>query len=496
MFYVTSYAQMGREIKPVDEATQAKLKSAVEAAPNDLTAHQQYIKGIGGVANEKLPKQYEEWMTKYPELAIIPFAIGEAYANAESPNAKPWLLKAVARDPQMAKAYFYLWLDGERWGDFSGASEYLKKAMEADPSSPDYAFYYRSGFRETDPERYREGMLEMPKLFPESERGAQALYWLGYWTADTNDKIAIYIQLKNTYPPEKFRWSLSGMSGFFDAYLEQNPERALELAQEILSLPDIDEKTWNANLKLAQDLIRVKNLMAQNKAKEAQEIIAEVEVSRWSSVKEMIILLKAEIADAAGNTTLAYDKLLNYYASTPSDNVQKMLMEYGKKVGKGTEKVFDDIWKIRDADAVQATPCSFDLEQYLKSGKTSLSDYKGKVILLTYWFPGCGPCRGEFPNFEHVIKKFSEKEVVYIGINVVEEQDEYVVPFMKSSGYSFIPLKGETDKQGNLTAIGCPTNYLLDQEGRIVFKKFRINEHNERALELMIKELLEYHLNK
>jgi hypothetical protein len=62
---------------------------------------------------------------------------------------------------------------------------------------------------------------------------------------------------------------------------------------------------------------------------------------------------------------------------------------------------------------------------------------------------------------------------------------------MKSSGYSFIPLKDEEDKRGNLVAPGAPTNYLIDGSGRIIFKNFRTDSDNERVLELMISETIE-----
>ena len=62
---------------------------------------------------------------------------------------------------------------------------------------------------------------------------------------------------------------------------------------------------------------------------------------------------------------------------------------------------------------------------------------------------------------------------------------------MKSSGYSFIPLKDEEDKRGNLVAPGAPTNYLIDGNGRIIFKNFRTDGNNERVLELMISETIE-----
>ena len=154
-----------------------------------------------------------------------------------------------------------------------------------------------------------------------------------------------------------------------------------------------------------------------------------------------------------------------------------------------SNSVVKNIWKIRDNTAKQAT--NFSLENYLSVGKTALSDYKGKIILLTYWFPGCGPCRAEFPHFESVLKSFNKNEVAYLGLNLEPSQDEAVLPFLKQTGYSFTPLHDDRGRQkGNLTADGAPTNYLIDQKGRIVFSGFRIDAENERTLELMIKETL------
>ena len=118
--------------------------------------------------------------------------------------------------------------------------------------------------------------------------------------------------------------------------------------------------------------------------------------------------------------------------------------------------------------------------------------YKGKVILMTFWFPGCGPCRGEFPHFENVVRKFKGKDLVYLGINVYPKQDEYVLPFMKGTKYSFIPLKGTSEWAFEAYGVrGQPTNFLIDKKGNIVYSNFRTDIDNERTLELMIQSLLE-----
>jgi len=488
----TAYGQsrQNRAKAPVDADTLAKLKSYVVANPNDLNGHEKFIRYLGADSPE-VAAQYEIWVKQFPKSSIVPYSLGKAYAGMESPKARPWLLKAVAIDPKMAKAYSDLWIDGERWGDFKVAREYLKKAMETEPTSPDYAFYYRSGLKGSDPEGYRKGMYEMTQLFPTSERGAQSLYWLGLYVKDNKEKLAIYTQLKNQYPPEKFNWSSSGMYDFYYLYLHTTPEKAIELAQYMatVSTREGDKKSWSGRVKLAQDLIQVKSLMAQNKYTEAQTAVESITLERRSAATDMINLLKAELCDITGNTAVAYKKLVYSYAAAPADDIYEAMEKYGKKLGKDKNELFADIWKIRDSVSVPATP--FSLGQYFKEGKASLADFKGKVILLTYWFPGCGPCRGEFPNFENVVRKFTKEQLVYIGINIAAEQDEYVVPFMKSSGYSFIPLKDEEEKRGNLVAPGAPTNYLLDQNGRIIFKNFRTDSNNERVLESMIEEILD-----
>jgi len=113
------------------------------------------------------------------------------------------------------------------------------------------------------------------------------------------------------------------------------------------------------------------------------------------------------------------------------------------------------------------------------------------VVLLTYWFPGCGPCRVEFPHFEAVLKKFKTSDIAYLGLNLEPSQDEAVLPFLKESGYTFTALHDAWGRnKGNLPANGAPTNYLIDRKGRIIFSNFRIDTENEKTLELMIKEML------
>lgn len=479
------------------QKTMDSLKMAIEKNPSNLDLHEAYLKASGftkwGVKDDPaFINQYKKWMKQFPKVAAIPYALGHAYANKESPKAKPFLLKAIQLDPKMDVAYFDLWIDAERWGEFEKGAQYIGKASEIKPDDPNYAFYYANSFDDKDFEKYKTLSLEVANKFPKSERGAQALYWLAVKSKSNADKAKYFEMQKEKFPPSKFGWSSSGMSNYYDLLLKESPEQAEKLAEYMLGNTSEarEKKSWQQNLGTAKSLNEADALISQHKYAEAITVLDSAKYSRWSSAKDIILVKKAKALSASGNVAEAYSNLKFSYAISPEPEIGKAMFGYGAKLGKNEKDIVNDVWQIRDTMSKVATP--FTLTNYFTKGKTSLSDYKGKVVLLTYWFPGCGPCRGEFPHFQNVVDKFKGKDFAYVGINIVSEQNDYVLPFMKSSGYTFTPLEDvEGRDKGNLNNGGAaPVNFLIDKDGKIVFKNIRTDGSNEDVLEAMISQTL------
>lgn len=487
------FAQDNDETGEDKNANISEIVKAINKYPDSLALHEEYLKASGftswGAKDDPLfTAQYKKWMAKYPKSATLPYALGHAYAQKESPNAKPWLLKAIKLNPALDKAYFDLWLDAERWGQFEKGQEYIRKASEIKPDDPNYAFYYASGFDNSNPEKYKKLSLEVAKRFPESERGAQALYWLGARSKDIPSKIKYYELLKEKYSPAKFGWSSSGMMSLYDLLLIPSPDKALKLAIEMAGVVknERDQKFWSAQKVTSLKILKAQNLIEMGKASEAIKVLDSVKLPRNPD----FIVFKAKAFEKANQPVEAYNLLLEEYAKNPSNEIGKALFKYGASIQKSNGQVDKEVEYIRDTAAKKAT--DFSLNQYFEKGKKSLKDYEGKVILLTYWFPGCGPCRGEFPHFQNVVNKFKGQDLVYLGINIVPEQNDYVIPFLRSSGYTFIPLEDfEGRNKGNLdNRNAAPMNFLIDKTGRVVFKNFRTDGDNEDVLENMISALL------
>ncbi|MGE7774200.1 redoxin domain-containing protein [Chitinophaga sp. NPDC101104] len=488
----TINAQAQGPIVKKGKGTPAEIAAARKAVEKDFKnakAHEEYIY-LAGVESPEVKAQYDKWIKSHPKSVEIPFAFAQALYNGELPAAKPYLEKVIQLDPKNGEAYQMLWIDAERWGDFAAGREYLRKATESDPKNANYAFYYASSHEDVDSAKHHDLMLSMPDRFPGTERGAQALYWLAQRSTNPAVKMQVWEKSRRQYDPGKSSWTSGAMNGYFSYLLPIDAQKAQQLANEMLQNDSLREnKQWLQARSVAEKILAGRILMAKKNYAEAIEMLSAAPKIRYSSSQTVLLKEIALANDAMGNTAGSYDSLLKNYAVDPTDEIYALMKKYGGKIGKNNDAIQADVWKVRKSAAQPAT--AFSLDNYMTAGKTSLADLKGKVVLVTYWFPGCGPCRGEFPHFEAVVRKYGKDQLAYIGINIAHEQDPYVVPFINQSGYSFTPVRDEPTKRGNLVARGAPTNYLIDKEGNIVFSNFRTDEHNHRTLELMINELLD-----
>lgn len=119
----------------------------------------------------------------------------------------------------------------------------------------------------------------------------------------------------------------------------------------------------------------------------------------------------------------------------------------------------------RDRAALVGTP-SEDWTTTDLDGRThALKDYRGKVVILDFWYRGCGWCIRAMPQMKQVAAHFEEEPVVVFGMNTdrKEEDARFVVEKM---GLTYANLKA-TGLPEKYKVQGFPTLLILDQEGVI-----------------------------
>ena len=113
------------------------------------------------------------------------------------------------------------------------------------------------------------------------------------------------------------------------------------------------------------------------------------------------------------------------------------------------------------------------------------------MVLLNFCYPLCGPWRGENPNLQKVLEKYKDKFVI-LAVNVHPDEGKYVLPYTNGNRFGFVPLKSNMEfAEKEFQARGMPSNFLIDPEGRIVYKPGVTQGQDEvRKLELQIESLL------
>jgi cytochrome c biogenesis protein CcmG/thiol:disulfide interchange protein DsbE len=100
----------------------------------------------------------------------------------------------------------------------------------------------------------------------------------------------------------------------------------------------------------------------------------------------------------------------------------------------------------------------------------SLSDFRGKVVLVNLWATWCSPCREEIPSLESLLRQMSPNNLKLLALSV----DDSWVPvneFMRESGVA-LPVYADFDRQIS-TRYGTfkfPETYVVDKKGKVVLK--------------------------
>ena len=112
-----------------------------------------------------------------------------------------------------------------------------------------------------------------------------------------------------------------------------------------------------------------------------------------------------------------------------------------------------------------------------RNGKlVSLSDFRGKVVVVDVWATWCGPCRAEIPHLLKLEKEMRGKDVVFIGVSVDEQKDyKKWLEALEQEGLEGIQLfangknKQGRDKIMNDYKIkGIPRFMVFNKKGKVV----------------------------
>jgi thiol-disulfide isomerase/thioredoxin len=438
-------------------------------------------------AVKAIEEKYDVWEQRFPDSLGLLYGLAGFLHSRKSPRTRSYLLKLAEREALDGRIFAMLAGDAYIAGDSLAFADYMQKAMKAEPDNARYAMIHASNVAPPDREA---AMLDVVKRFPKTEASAYLLRELAD-DADSDSKRIQYLEEAQAEYSAGNAAAASGVEALFETYLRVNPAKAVVLAQEIQGTGAAKE--WSGRVELAQTFVEVSRKLAVGQGGEALALVGKLQPKPRSASAAMLERVKARVMVEAGKPQAGFDALLILQAAAPEEETRLLMEKIGKQLRKTPQEVRSDIRATLYSTARPAP--SFELHEHASNATVSLAQLRGKATLLTFWFPGCGPCRREFPHFEAVMRRIPNREgVAYVAVNTRPEEDHLVPQLMEKLGYTFTPLKGNEDVKGKETGYdvyAVPSNFLIDRSGKILYSGFQVNDaRGEAMLERMIESAL------
>lgn len=122
------------------------------------------------------------------------------------------------------------------------------------------------------------------------------------------------------------------------------------------------------------------------------------------------------------------------------------------------------------------------------ANQLDLSSLKGKVVVLDFWAPWCGPCKHEMPVLDTLAKKHAAEGVVVIGV-LVDPDRSGAHSVLSNLGIHYPQLdddEGAASRAFDVRTL--PTLVIVDRNGNVV--SYRTGYSPEEDVEATIKRAL------
>ena len=145
----------------------------------------------------------------------------------------------------------------------------------------------------------------------------------------------------------------------------------------------------------------------------------------------------------------------------PDDAIENLIEEnkLRRSGGQGAvlNKRINDQWKDKPLP-------SGNFLQMIDGSVTSFSDYKGKLLVINFWYINCGPCIAEMPYLNDLVNQYQNENVNFLALSFDTNQD--IKSFLEKTDFKYEHGSISRSLMYDFTPV-APGHFIVDSEGII-----------------------------
>ena len=127
---------------------------------------------------------------------------------------------------------------------------------------------------------------------------------------------------------------------------------------------------------------------------------------------------------------------------------------------------------------------SFNLHS-LDGKKKTLQDFATKLTMVTFFFPRCPYCNAELPEIQKIYDRYKQNGLSAVWINILPEETALVPGWLVAKKLTVPVLVGGSQDafQRDYSIESTPTTYLLDANGKVLYRADGYKPGDEKVLD-------------
>ena len=128
-----------------------------------------------------------------------------------------------------------------------------------------------------------------------------------------------------------------------------------------------------------------------------------------------------------------------------------------------------------------------------EGGSHTLTDYKGKVVLLNFWATWCAPCREEMPSLDALQSEMGGEDFQVVPVATGRNAPDRIDAFYAETGLQNLPVLLDPRQQlaRAMGVVGLPVTVLIDRDGNEVARLLGEADWTSEPAKAVIRQLLD-----